>query len=150
MKRKLVAGVALAAIVVGCASTPVPNATLDSARTLVQSAEADPNVSKYAAIDLDTAKKQLAVAEAAVLRHDDANVTQPAYLAGQTARLAQYRAAAGADDARVAAGKTERDQIQLAARDRDAAAASSANAAAAAKAAALKAELDALKAKQTN
>jgi outer membrane protein OmpA-like peptidoglycan-associated protein len=118
MNVKIV-GVGLALVLAGCASTPRPNAALESARTAVQAAEADPNVHKYAALDMEAAKKQLDTAEAAAAHRDDAAVAQPAYLAAQTARIAQARAAAKADDARVAAGQAERDKIQLAARTRD-------------------------------
>ena len=90
------------------------------ARVAVQTAEADPNVNKYAALDLDVARKDLANAESAALHHQDADVTQSSYLAAQNARLAQAHAAAKADDARVAAGQVERDQIMLAARTREA------------------------------
>jgi outer membrane protein OmpA-like peptidoglycan-associated protein len=86
---------------------------------VVHAAEADPNVHKYAALDMEAAKKQLDIAEAASMHHDDAAIAQPAYLAAQTARLAQAHAAAKADDARVAAGQAQRDSIQLAARTRD-------------------------------
>src|ERR1019366_9418307 len=119
MNTKLLTAVGLALIMAGCASTPTPNAALENARAVVQSAGADPNVPKYAALDLESAKKELAVAESAALHHDDAAIAQPAYLAAQTAHLAQLRASAKADDARVAAGQTERDQIQLAARTRE-------------------------------
>jgi len=102
-----------------CVSTPRPNAALESARSAVQAAEADVNVSKYAALDLEAARKQLEIAESAATHHEDAAIAQPAYLAAQTARLAQAHAAAKADDARVAAGQSERDKIQLAARTRD-------------------------------
>jgi outer membrane protein OmpA-like peptidoglycan-associated protein len=119
MNAKLVMGMGLALALAGCASTPRPNAALESARTAVQAAEANANVNKYAALDLEAAKKQLEVAETAATHHDDAAVAQPAYLAAQTARIAQARAAAKADDARVAAGQAERDKIQLAARTRD-------------------------------
>jgi outer membrane protein OmpA-like peptidoglycan-associated protein len=102
-----------------CASAPQPNAALDNARAQVLAAESDPNVPKYAALDLEAAKKQLEMANAAALSHDEAGIGQPAYLAAQTARLAQAHAAAKADDARVAAGQTERDQIQLSARTRE-------------------------------
>ena len=68
------------------------------------------------ALDLEAAKKDLALAEAAAAHHKTAEVSQPAYMAAQTARLAQARAAAKADDARVAARPAERDRIQLAAR----------------------------------
>ena len=50
------------------------------------------------------------------MKHDEADIAQPAYMAAQTARLAQLKASAKADDARVAAGQTERDRIQLNAR----------------------------------
>jgi outer membrane protein OmpA-like peptidoglycan-associated protein len=53
------------------------------------------------------------------MHHDDAAIAQPAYLATQLARLAQARGAAKADDARVAAGRGERDKIQLDARTRE-------------------------------
>jgi len=119
MNARIAMGMGLALALAGCVSTPRPNAALESARTAVQTAQADPNVGKYAALDMEAAKKQLEVAEAAAAHHDDAGVNHPAYLAAQTARLAQARAAAKADDARVAAGQAERDKIQLAARTRD-------------------------------
>jgi outer membrane protein OmpA-like peptidoglycan-associated protein len=119
MNAKIVMGMGLALILAGCASTPMPNAALESARAAVQTAQADPNVNKYAALDLEAAKKQLEVAELAATHREDAAVAQPAYLAAQTARLARAHAAAKADDARVAAGQAERDKIQLSARTRD-------------------------------
>jgi outer membrane protein OmpA-like peptidoglycan-associated protein len=106
-------------LLAACASTPQPNAALETARTAVQAAEADPNVSKYAALDLQAARKQLDIAEAAAMHNNAQQVAQPAYMATQTARLAQAHAAAKADDARVAAGQVERDRIQLAARTRE-------------------------------
>ena len=156
MNAKIVMSVVWTLVLAGCASTPQPNAALESARTVVQAAEADPNVNKYAALDLAAAKKQLDIADAASIRHDDAAVAQPAYLAAQTARLAQAHAAAKADDARVAAGQAERDSIQLAARTRDVANANIATSAAlgqrdeaAGHAADLQAEVDKLKATPT-
>lgn len=119
MNAKIAMGMGLALTLAGCVSTPRPNAALESARTAVQAAQADPNVGKYAALDMEAAKKQFELAEAAAAHHDDAGVAHPAYLAAQTARLAQARATAKADDARVAAGQAERDKIQLAARTRD-------------------------------
>jgi outer membrane protein OmpA-like peptidoglycan-associated protein len=119
MNAKLAIGIGLALAAAGCASTPQPNAALESARVQVQAAEANPNVNKYAAVDLEAAKKQLEIADAAASSHDEAGIDQHAYLAAQTARLAQAHAAAKSDDARVAAGQAERDRIQLAARTRD-------------------------------
>ena len=156
MNAKIMTGLGLALVMAGCASIPQPNAALESARVAVQAAEADPNVSKYAALDLDAAKKQLAVAEAAAMHHEEAAIAQPAYLAAQTARLATARATAKADDARVAAGQAERDKIQLDARTRDVAKANMATDAAVGqrdqatdKAARLQAEVDQLKATPT-
>jgi outer membrane protein OmpA-like peptidoglycan-associated protein len=129
---------------------------LENAHAAVSAAEADPNVSKYAALDLDAAKKDLAVADDAALHHHDREIAQAAYMATQNARLAQAHAATKADDARVASGQAERDQIQLAARNREVQNAKMAtNAAigqrdqAAEEAARLQAEVDALKATPT-
>ena len=146
--RKVVA-VGMALVLAACASAPTTNAALETARAAVQSAQADPNVGKYAALDLETAKKNLDVAEAAALHHKELEIAQPAYLATQNARLAQVRASAKADDARVAAGQGERDRIQLAARTREVQNAKSATDAATEQAARLQAEIEALKAKQT-
>jgi outer membrane protein OmpA-like peptidoglycan-associated protein len=119
MNAKLLTGMSLALALCACASAPQPNAALESAHAAVRSAEADPNVSKYAALDLDTARKQLAIADDAALHHNDAAIDQPAYLAAQNARLAEARATSRADDARVAAGQSERDAIVLASRTRE-------------------------------
>ena len=120
MNAKLITGMGLAIALSACASMPQPNAALEDARAAVQAAEADPNVAKYAPLDLDRARKDLGAAEDAALHHHDAEIAQPAYLATQNARIAQAHAAAKADDARVAAGQTERNQIMLAARTREA------------------------------
>ena len=150
MKTKLLIGMAVALMTVSCATTPKPNATLESARAVVQSAEVDPNVTKYDPLDLEAAKKELAIAESAYLHHDEPGIAQPAYMAAQTARLAQLKASAKADDARVAGGQDERNQIQLAARARETENAKAARDLEAQKAARLQAEVDALKAKPTD
>src|SRR6202789_3423662 len=171
MNTKLLTGLGIALVMSGCASTPRYNADLENARSIVQAAQADPNAAKYAQLDLQTAKSDLAEADAAFIRRDDPSIAQPAYLAAQNARLAQLRGAAKADDARVAAGQAERDSIVLAARTnqvdsanraKDAAnrAANDANRAtddaktprdqATENAARLQAEVDALKAKPTD
>jgi outer membrane protein OmpA-like peptidoglycan-associated protein len=116
MNTKFLAGIGIALVMAGCASTPMPNEALESARSVVQAAQADPNAAKYGAADLQTAKSELAVADAAFMRRDEPSIAQPAYMAAQNARLAQLRGAAKADDARVAAGQAERDSIVLAAR----------------------------------
>jgi outer membrane protein OmpA-like peptidoglycan-associated protein len=120
MNGKILTGLSLALALGACASVPQPNAALETARAAVQSAESDPNVNKYAPLDLDRARKDLSIADDAAMHHRDAEVDQPAYLATQNARLAQAHGAAKADDARVAQGQIERDQIMLAARTREA------------------------------
>jgi outer membrane protein OmpA-like peptidoglycan-associated protein len=163
MKAKLITGIGLALALGACATMPESNPALESARAAVQTAEMDPNVNKYAPLDLDRAKKDLSAAEQAALDHRDADVAQAAYLAAQNARIAQAHGAAKADDARVAAGQTERDRIMLASRTREAenAKAAAANSAAVAavalnqrdqaneETARVQAELDAMKATPT-
>ena len=150
MNTKLLAAMAAAMTFAGCASTPTTNPALENARTAVRSAEADPNVGKYAALDLQAAKNELQEAESAAMKHDEADIAQPAYLAAQTARLAQIKASAKADDARVAAGQTERDRIQLSARTAEVDSAKLARDQATRKASALQSEVDALNAKPTD
>jgi outer membrane protein OmpA-like peptidoglycan-associated protein len=150
MNSKLLTGISLAIAVAGCASTPPSYPVLDAARSAVRTAVADPNVAKYAALDLQAAQNQLQLAETAALHRDAAAIDQPAYLATQNARLAELRGEAKADDARVAAGQTERDQIQLAARTREVATADSARNQQEEKAARLQAEIAALKARPTD
>jgi outer membrane protein OmpA-like peptidoglycan-associated protein len=164
MKTKFLTWVGIALAIVGCASTPKSNEALESARSTVQAAQADPNAAKYAAVDLQAAKSDLAVADAAFIRRDEPSIAQPAYMAAQNARLAQLRGAAKADDARVAAGQAERDKIILAARTNQVDSANRAKDAAnratddakisrdqaTENAARLQAEVDALKAKPTD
>lgn len=156
MKSNLTIGLSIALALGACATVRPPNAALMEARSTVRTAEANPNVPQYAALDLQAAKNDLAVAEAADAAHKDKDIAQPAYLATQSARMALAHAAANADDARVAAGQAERDQIRLAARTREVqgakAAASAANTqrdAATAESARLQAEVDRLNAKPT-
>jgi outer membrane protein OmpA-like peptidoglycan-associated protein len=150
MNKKIFGALGLAALLGACASTPQPNAALETARTAVQAAQADPNVPKYDALDLESAKKSLDDAETAYRNHKEKEIDQPAYMATQTARLAQARSAAKADDARVAAGQAERDRIQLAARTREVQNAKAATSAANEEANRLQAEIDALKATPTD
>ena len=150
MNTKLIAAISFALAMAACASAPQPNVALENARSAVRSAEADPNVATYAALDMHTARKELDAAEAAAAAHDEKGIDQPAYLAAQTAHLAQLRASAKANDARVAAGKADRDQIQLSARTKEVATADAARDQANQQTAAIQAELDALKAKPTD
>jgi outer membrane protein OmpA-like peptidoglycan-associated protein len=119
MNTKLIAAISLALAMAACASAPQPNLALENARSAVRSAEADPNVATYAMSDMQTARSELDAAEAAAAARDEKGIAQPAYMATQTAHLAQLKASAKANDARVAAGKADRDQIQLSARTKE-------------------------------
>jgi hypothetical protein len=46
MNTKFLTGMGIALAIAGCASTPKPNEALESARSIVQAAEADPNAAK--------------------------------------------------------------------------------------------------------
>jgi outer membrane protein OmpA-like peptidoglycan-associated protein len=164
MNTKLMTSISLALTMAACASVPRTNAALENARIAVRSAEADPNVAAYAALELHTARSELDAAQAAAAARDERGIDQPAYLATQTAHLAQLMGSAKADDARVAAGRADRDRIQLNARTKEvdsaltardqatqkAATADAARDQATQQSAALQAELDALKAKPTD
>jgi outer membrane protein OmpA-like peptidoglycan-associated protein len=157
MSHKYITVAAVALALGACASAPPPNAALETARNQVQAASADPMVAQYDPLDLQAARQDLSAAEMAHTNKDEPQTDQMAYIAAQTARLAQQRAAAKADDARVAQGTAERDRIQGQARAREAnaavaqrnAAVETANAATL-QSAQLQAEVDALKAKQTD
>jgi outer membrane protein OmpA-like peptidoglycan-associated protein len=157
MSQKYLLAAAVALALGACASAPQPNAALETARAQVAAAEADPNVAQYDALDLQSARQDLAAANAANARRDEPQTDQMAYVAAQTARVAQARAAAKAYDARIAQGTAERDRIQAQARSREAntavaqrnAAVEQANAATM-QSAQLQAEVEQLKAKQTD
>jgi outer membrane protein OmpA-like peptidoglycan-associated protein len=157
MIQKYLLAAAVALALGACASAPQPNAALETARAQVAAAESDPNVAQYDALDLQAARQDLAAADAANTHRDEPQTDQMAYIAAQTARLAQTRAAAKAYDARIAQGTAERDRIQAQARAREAntavaqrnAAVDQANAATL-QSAQLQAEIEQLKAKQTD
>jgi outer membrane protein OmpA-like peptidoglycan-associated protein len=119
MNKKLLSGISTALALCACASAPLSDPILDGARAAVAQAEADPNANQYAALDLESARKDLGFAEAAAANNKPSEIDQPAYLASQMARIAMARGAAKAADAKVAAGQAERDRIQLAARERE-------------------------------
>jgi hypothetical protein len=120
MSQKHLLAAAVAVALGACASAPQPNAALETARAQVAAAESDPNVAQYDALDLQAARQDLAAADAANAHRDEPQTDQMAYIAAQTARLAQTRAAAKAYDARIAQGTAERDRIQAQARAREA------------------------------
>jgi outer membrane protein OmpA-like peptidoglycan-associated protein len=106
----------------GCETTPESNATLAQARAAVQEAESDPNVAKYAATELDRARKLLTNAEGSAQQHrpNDQTAAHYAYLATQMAHIAGQRAHEQIAIARIKAAENERQQILLSARENEA------------------------------
>jgi len=100
MNTKLLSGIGTALALCACAGAPLSDPILDGARATVAQAEADPNANQYAALDLDSARKDLAFAEAAAANNKPSEIDQPAYLATQMARIAMARGAAKAADAK--------------------------------------------------
>jgi outer membrane protein OmpA-like peptidoglycan-associated protein len=115
-------GAAVMAVLAGCASAPKDSEILVQARESVSRAEADPNVTKFAPTELDRARKLLLNAEGAAKERGatDKSTAHYAYLATQTARIAEQRAHEQLAITRVKSGETERQQILLAARESEA------------------------------
>lgn len=123
--KQLFKMLAVTAAVLGlgaCATAPDTSALLTDARETVTRAEGNPNVTKYSAAELQRARNLLLNAEGAAKEHGaNHKVTAHyAYLAAQTARIAEQRANEQLATARMKAGETERQQILLAARESEA------------------------------
>jgi outer membrane protein OmpA-like peptidoglycan-associated protein len=95
-----------------CVAVPTDN-SLEQARIAVHSAELDPAVARFDAIDLAAAQKHLALAEDA--EHQGARdlVDHEAYLATRVARLSQVRADEGLAQERVAAAGGDRARAEV-------------------------------------
>jgi len=106
----------------GCETAPETSGVLDEARSAVSTAEADPNVTKYAPTELDRARKLLVNAEGAAKEKGakDKATAHYAYLATQMARISQQRAQEQVATAKVKSGETERQKILLTARENEA------------------------------
>ena len=119
MKHTYLAITAAAIFALGCETAPKDEGALTEARSAVAQAEADPNVSKYAATELDRARKLLTNAESAANGKGAArqSAAHYAYLATQVARIAEQRAHAQVATERIKAGEVERQKILLSARE---------------------------------
>jgi outer membrane protein OmpA-like peptidoglycan-associated protein len=103
--------------VVGCSSTPKNNATLDTAHANYQIAQADPNVQKYAPVELKDANDALAKADHALKeREKPAVVEHLAYLAKQKVAIAQTQAQLKTNEENIKNSSAERDKTLLRAR----------------------------------
>jgi outer membrane protein OmpA-like peptidoglycan-associated protein len=147
-----------------CASTPVPNPELESARSAYESAAADPFVAKAAPAELGQAKEALKNADAAwVTKEKPADVNHYAYLAKQRTQTAVEAGRLAKAEEAAKTSNAQRDKILIDARTQEAdrakseaeaaqarAQAAQAQAqAAAARAGSLEAQMNALKARPT-
>ena len=117
--------IAVASVLFGlasCETAPDSTAVLEQARSAVAQAESDPNVTKYAPIELDRARKLLTNAEGAARQEGakDNSAAHYAYLTTQMARIAQQRAQEQVTTTRIKAGEAERQQILMSARENEA------------------------------
>lgn len=124
MKSRILS-LAAAAVVLGlaaCATEPENSAILTDAREAVTRAQNNADVTKFSPTELQRARNLLSNAESAAEEHGatDETTAHYAYLAAQTARIAERRASEQLAIARVKAGETERQQILLTARETEA------------------------------
>ncbi len=119
--HSLISLAAIALLVAGCSSTPDTNARLEEARSAMRMAQADPQVSVGAPVELKRAADSLATASAAfAAREDTATVDHLAYLARQRVAVAQQVGERRTAEAAVARAGAETDQLRLAARTAEA------------------------------
>jgi len=112
MMRSLVAVTLIAAAVLAAGATPSQHdGDLARARAAVTQAQADPGIAKFAAAELERARVLLAEAERSTDDRHEAIAAHYAYLATQTARIAEQRAREQIAMARVQAGELERTQL---------------------------------------
>jgi outer membrane protein OmpA-like peptidoglycan-associated protein len=106
----------------GCQTAPQDGGLLPEARNAVTRAESNPDVTKYSANELNRARQLLTNAEGAAKEKGatDKNTAHYAYLAMQTAHIAEQRANEQVAMARIKAGDAERQQILLTARESEA------------------------------
>src|SRR5688572_6620038 len=114
--------VGLLGVIAGCETAPEASTALLEARTAVERASADGNVSKYAPTELDRARKLLSNAEASAKEKNsnDTIAEHYAYLATQMAHIAEQRSSEQVAVARIKSGEVERQQILLSAREAEA------------------------------
>ena len=113
---------AIIAGVVGCQSAPPDNGLLLQAREAVSQAEANPNVTKYAATELGRARQLLTNAEGSAKEKGASGVVTShyAYLAAQTAHIAEQRALEQVAMERIKSGEVDRQKILVSARETEA------------------------------
>lgn len=112
------AGVGVAGLLAGCASTP-PDA-LESARQSVDAARQDPQVAQNASVALHEAEQQLAATEKAWEDEDVGEVEHRAYLTERKVELARVQAEQAQAQQEIDRLAQERQQVLLESRTRQA------------------------------
>ena len=107
------AALAAATLFAGCASSPTVTPQLQEARATERSAESDPAVLKYAALDLKKASDALRRAdELSVKRESPADIDSAAYIATTQARTAMTLAKAQTQEEAIKAAEADRERAR--------------------------------------
>lgn len=119
------AHLALAAVLVtalgACSSTPPKHAQLERARSLYQTASASQDVTRAAPLELERARKSLALAEQTWRdKRDEGETSHLSYIAAQEAQVALNIGMQSAADHMVTAAGVEREKIQAQAKAQEA------------------------------
>ena len=110
----LVAAMAAAAVLAGCASTPRTTPELTRARDAVETLSSQPQATEAAEPDVKAARSELSRAEAALRNgRPMVEVNQLAYLALRHAQAGEARVDAARSQAQVASATEERQQLLL-------------------------------------
>lgn len=105
---------AIAVLVGACSSMPTTTSLLDQTRSDYRAAQNNPNVAKYAPLEMKQAGEALNQANAAADDKDSAEkVDKLAYLAKQKIALTQEAAKQKSAEANIANAGKERDQLRL-------------------------------------
>lgn len=119
-KQYLIIASITAAMISGCASTPV-NQSLTEARASYDTARTNPQITSLAPLELKEAGDSLSKADFAFSKGEaPATVNQLAYVAYQQVRIAQETAFRKTDELAVTNASSKRDQVRLAARTEEA------------------------------
>jgi outer membrane protein OmpA-like peptidoglycan-associated protein len=105
---------AIAVLVGACSSVPKTTSLLDQTRSDYRVAQSNPNVARYATLEMKQAEDAMTQANAAASDKDSAEkIDKLAYLAKQKIALTQEVAKQKSAEADVASAGKERDQIRL-------------------------------------
>ncbi|MBL0726466.1 OmpA family protein [Piscinibacter sp. HJYY11] len=121
MNARFLASPIAAAVLMACATAPVPSSSLEQARLRVKAAQADSRIAAHAPMELKRAEQALQLTEKTwAADGSPAIVDHHAYITGQRVTLAQETAASLADQAVTTNAAAERDRTRLSARTAEA------------------------------